>query len=150
MAAAPTVGVVGMRALSRDIQKMTADRGPLNTAMKAAGREAAEPVAAVTRSTLPQVSGRLAGDVRVGATRTGASVRMGRASVRYAGWIEFGGTRKAPHTSTRDYSPRGRYLFPAAVQTASLSAGLYSRAVTTAFNNYRWSNETTNPEAIRD
>jgi hypothetical protein len=150
MAATPTVGVVGMRALSRDIQKMTADRGPLNTAMKAAGREAAEPVAAVTRSTLPQVSGRLAGDVRIGATRTGASVRMGRASIRYAGWVEFGGTRRNPHVSTRNYDPRGRYLFPAAVQTASLSARLYSQAVTNTFANYRWTNETNNPGAIHD
>ena len=156
MAQAPVVAVIGLRALNRDVQRLTDDRGPLNKLMAAAGRTAAEPVAAATRAALPQSTrpgaptGRLAGDVRVTAARSGAAVRMGRASIRYAGWVEFGGTRRAPHLSRRDYNPRGRYLFPAAVQLAARAARLYSEAVETGFANYPWTNTGTDPGGIHD
>jgi len=140
-APAAVAQVVGIRALARDLARMGEPGSPLLKAMVDAGRKAAEPVASVTRGTLPRVSGRLAGDVRVSATKTGATVRMGRASVRYAGWVEFGGTRKVPHRSTRDYQPRGRYLFPAAVLGAPLAASLYTKAVTEAVEHYPWTNE---------
>jgi len=133
--------VVGIRALAKDLARLGEPGGPLLKAMAAAGKAAAEPVAAVTRATLPQVSGRLAGDVRTSGTKTGASVRMGRASVRYAGWVEFGGTRKVPHMSRRDFQPRGRYLFPAAVMGAPLVASLYEKAVTQAVESFHWTNE---------
>jgi hypothetical protein len=140
MAQAPTVAVIGLKAFQRDVKRLTGDAGPLNKACSAAGRTAAAPVAAATRSALPQVSGRLAGDVRVSATRSGASVRMGRSSIRYAGWVEFGGHRHAPHESERAYDSRGRYMFPAAVQLASSSARLYSAALAKAFDSFGWSN----------
>jgi hypothetical protein len=150
MAQAPQVAVIGLRALNRDIQKLADDRGPLNKLMAQAGRRAAEPVAAVTRSTLPQDSGRLAGDVRVTGSRSGAGVRMGRASIRYAGWVEFGGHRKTPHGSTRPYQPRGRYLFPAAFQMAAVSADLYAAAVSTGFATYRWTNSGADGTTVHD
>lgn len=140
MAAQAQVQVVGLRALNRDLKRMTGDTGPLYKALAAAGRAAAEPVAAVTRSTLPQVSGRLAGDVRVTASRSGAAVRMGRSSLRYAGWVEFGGHRKTPHQSFRDFNPRGRYLFPAAVQLASVAARRYTDATNRALEQFPWTN----------
>jgi hypothetical protein len=150
MATAPQVSIVGMRALRRDISKMTADAGPLYAALRAAGRTAAEPVAAVTRSALPQVSGHLAGDVRVTATKSGAGVRMGRASLRYAPWIEFGGRRKTPHESFRAYDPRGRYLFPSAIQLQAVSARLYANAVQNALDHFQWTNETADPGGVHD
>jgi hypothetical protein len=151
MAQAPVVALDGMRALRRDIIKMGEPGGPLLRQMVEAGRTAAEPIAGVTRSALPQVSGRLAGDVRVGATRTGASVREGRNAIRYAGWVEFGGHRRAPHESSRQYDPRGRYLFPHAIQLASRAAQLYSDAVQTALDNYHWTNpDTATPESVHD
>jgi len=137
--------VVGIRALAKDLKALGDPGGPLLKAMVDAGRKAAEPVASVTRGTLPRDTGRLAGDVRVSATRTGATVRMGRASVRYAGWVEFGGTRKVPHVSHRDYQPRGRYLFPAAVMGAPLVASLYTKAVTEAVEGFHWTNEGDSP-----
>ena len=146
MAATPTVGVIGMRALQRDLAKLTDNTGLLYKALRQAGLTAAEPVAAVTRSTLPQsdrrgaIPGRLAGDVRVTASRSGAAVRMGRASLRYAGWVEFGGHRRAPHESSRDYSPRGRYLFPAALQMAPEAARLYAAATEKAVSDFPWTN----------
>jgi hypothetical protein len=137
---APTVAVVGMAALRRDITRLCADGGPLNKALSAAARTGAEPVAAAARSALPQVSGRLAGDVRVTASRTGAAVRMGRTSLRYAGWVEFGGRRRVPHDSVRPYDPRGRYLFPHAVQLASVSARLYAAGAQKAIDGFAWTN----------
>jgi hypothetical protein len=144
---APVVGVVGMSALRRDFARMTSNTGPLYKAMRQAGREAAEPVAAETRSRLPQSNratvtpGRLANDVRVTATKTGAGVRMGRASIRYAGWVEFGGTRRVPHVSSRQYYSNGRYLFPAARRLAGTSKGLYETSISHMLSGFRWTNE---------
>jgi len=148
--AAPTVAVVGMAALRRDIRRMSDDQaGPLYAAIKAAGRAAADPVAARASSSVARDTGALAGSIRVSATRTGAAVRMGRATVPYAGWVEFGGTR--PDGSERTYMPAGRYLFPAAQGLAPVSAEAYARAMSTVFNSDRvWTNTTDNPEAIHD
>jgi hypothetical protein len=137
--------VVGLRALVRDANRLCADAGPLNTALKAAGRAAAEPVAAQTRSSLPDVTGQLKGSVRVGATRSGASVRMGGSTVPYAGPVEFGG-----YPGNRPFHSEGRYLFPAARTWASTSAELYSAAAQRAFDSFGWSNETTNAQAVHD
>ena len=145
MAQAPQVAIVGMKALNRDLGRLCGQRGPLNKALAAAGRAAAEPVAAATRSRLPQVSGRLAGDVRVTATRSGAAVRMGRANLRYAGWVEFGGRRRVPHQSQRDYDSRGRYLFPAALNLAGQVAQRYSTATQTAIDAFGWTNTGSDP-----
>jgi hypothetical protein len=150
MAATAEVGVVGLTALNRDLKRLAADTGPLNKAMADAGRRAVEPIAVFARSTLPQVSGRLAGDVRVTASRSGAAVRMGRASIRYAGWVEFGGHRMVPWESQRDYQPLGRYLFPAARQLAAVAAADYSAAVTAALNGFDWTNSHADPGSVHD
>jgi len=150
MATAPVVGVIGMKAFLRDVAKLSSDNGPLLKQFRQAGMTAAEPVAAVTRSSLPQVTGRLAGDVRVSATKTGASVRMGRGTVRYAGWVDFGGTRRNPRVSSRPYDPRGRYLFPAGVQLAAVSSRLYSEAVQRAVDGYQWTNPGSDGAEIHD
>jgi hypothetical protein len=141
----PTVDVVGLRALVRDANRLCEDAGPLNTALKAAGRAAAEPVAAATRSSLHDVTGHLKGSVRVGATRAGASVRMGSAALPYAGPAEFGG-----YPGDRPYHGSGNYLFPAARTWASTAAELYSAAAQRAFDNFAWSNETTSAGAVHD
>jgi hypothetical protein len=145
-APAPVVQVVGMAALRRDVARLTGTNSTLNALLSAAGREALQPVADWTKAALPQADptpGRLAGDVRVTASRTGAAVRMGRASIRYAGWVEFGGTRRVPVFSSRDYDPRGRYLWPAARQLAGESARLYTAAVTKGLDGFDWTNEGT-------
>jgi hypothetical protein len=149
MASAPVVGVVGMRALARDLAKLTSDRGALYKALSSAAKSAANPVAAQAKShmqsdTTPNARGpHLVDDIRTSGTRTGASIRMGRNRVRWAGWVEFGGTRRTPRTSTRDYRPQGRYLWPAARQLAGQAATLYSQATEEAVSSFRWSNEGT-------
>jgi hypothetical protein len=148
--AEPTVEVVGMAALRRDVRRLSADQqGPIYAAIKDAGRRAATPVAAKTRAAVPHDRGTLASSVRISSTRTGAAVRMGRAKVPYAGWIEFGGTR--PDGSSRAFVPGGRYLFPAAQGLASVSAALYSEAIGRELTDPAlWTNTTDNPGGVHD
>ena len=143
MAAAkdPVVAIVGIKALTRDINKLTDDeRGPLFKAIQAAGKTAADPVAAATRSALPtsdrdtRDAGKLAGSVRSSGTRTGATVRMGSKAVPWAGWVEFGGKRRRPHLSQREFVKDGRYMFPAARGLAERSEQLYSAAMSKVFD----------------
>jgi hypothetical protein len=141
----PTVDVVGLRALVRDANRLCADAGPLNKALSAAGKQAAEPVAAQARSSYPQVTGRLAGSVRTSGTRSGASIRAGSASVPWAGPVDFGG-----YPAGRAYVTNGRYLFPAATALATQAAELYSAGAQKAFDSFPWSNETTTAEAVHD
>jgi hypothetical protein len=145
MAQVPTVAVVGMRALRRDVTRLTGDAGPLNKALSEAGRKAATPVMAAVLEVLPRDTGTLAGDVRVTASRTGAAVRMGRAAIRYAGPVEFGGW-----PAGREFLPDGRYLFPAAKQLAQTVGTLYSEGTQRALDAFGWSNETNNAEAVHD
>jgi hypothetical protein len=150
MAQAPTVAMVGLNALKRDLVRAAGDRGPINAALSQAGQRAAQPVADVARSRLPQTTGRLAGDVRVTGTRSGGTIRMGRASIRYAGWVEFGGHRRAPHESARDYTPQGRYLFPAARGMAPQVVALYTAALQQSLDGLPWTNSTTDGAAVHD
>jgi hypothetical protein len=136
----PTVDVIGLRALLRDANRLCADAGPLNAALSQAGKTAAAPVAEQARGDYPEVSGDLAGSVRVTGTRSGAAVRVGRASVPYAGPYDFGGWPKG-----RQFIPTGRVLWPAASQLASEAATLYSEAAQHAFDSFGWTNEGNEP-----
>jgi hypothetical protein len=146
MAQAPEVQVVGLRALMRDLARAAnPDAGALLDAMKKAGRTAVEPVAAAVQSTVPKASGALSGSVRVSATRTGAAVRMGRASVPYAGPVDFGGW-----PDDREYIAGGRYLFPAAEGLAPKSAQLYNDGMQRALDSFNWTNTTSDGAAVHD
>jgi hypothetical protein len=137
------VEVVGMAALGRDVSRLCSKSGYLESALATAALPAVEPVASATRGALPQHSGRLAGSVRTSKTRTGAKAVMGGSGLRYAGWVEFGGHRKAPHESTRPYQSRGRYLFPAAASLASVAVQRYSEGTQKALDGFAWTNEGT-------
>jgi hypothetical protein len=156
---APVVGLVGLAALRRDIAKMTDEtRGTLYEAIKSAGRELAEPVAARTVSTLPTSGldgtqwhrpGALKGSVRVYATRSGAGVRMGSKAIPYAGWVEFGGSR--PDGSERTFFSDGRYMFNAARSMQMAAAEKYSAALQRALERTGlWTNEGTDPGGVHD
>jgi hypothetical protein len=146
MPAEPTVAVVGLRALARDIGRAGEVASPLNHVLSEAGMAAAGPVAERARSTYPVGNtGALAGDVRVTAARTGGTVRVGRAKVPYAGPVDFGG-----YPGDREYVADGRYLYPAAAGLGEQSAELYTAALARGFDNFAWSNEASAPEAIHD
>lgn len=150
MAQAPLVAVVGLAALRRDLNRMGTDlNSPLYAVLKAGAQAAADPIASRARSSLPHLSGRLAGDVRVSTTKTGATIRMGRRSIPYAGWIEFGGSR--PDGSERPYLPNGRYLFPSAQSLATQAAATYTVALEKVLNSgLVWTNTGTNPGSVHD
>ena len=139
---ADAVTVVGVDALAADFVKLCAKTGPLNKALADAGVAALNPVAAATRSAVPQDSGRLAGDVKVDATWSGAVVRMGSPSIRYAGFVDFGGTRKAPHASTRPYLTQGRFMWPHALDVAGKAGPVVEAATTKALAAYNWTQAT--------
>jgi hypothetical protein len=144
--AAPTVEVVGLKALAKDLARMSDPRaGALLAVMKEAGRQAAMPVADATRNALPHESGTLAGDVRVTTSRSGAAVRMGRKSVPYAGAVDFGGW-----PGGREYIPTGRYLFPAADRLSATAAHLYESAIKAGVDHFVWTNKSANPGEIHD
>ena len=135
-----------MSALRRDMTRLGADIGPLNKALAAAGKMAAEPIAGAVRSSVPQGdTGRLSGSVRVTGSKSGAAVRMGRASAPYAGPVDFGGWPEG-----REYVADGRYLFPAASGLAEQAASLYSQATQRALDAFDWTNETDNAGAVHD
>jgi hypothetical protein len=127
-----------MAALRRDMVRLGADIGPLNKALAAAGKAAAEPVAAAAREALPRDSGALSGTVRVSGTKSGASVRMGSKSVPYAGPVDFGGW-----PGEREFITNGRYLFPAAQGLVESVGALYSAATQRALDAFTWTNEGT-------
>lgn len=77
--------------------------------------EVAVMVADEAAQRVPVQTGRLRDSIRPRSTQTEGIVVMGRASVPYAGWIEFGG-RIAPRGTVieRPFIREGRYLLPAA------------------------------------
>jgi hypothetical protein len=75
-----------LAALTRDLQKLGASLDDLKTVFGSVAREGAE----IASSFAPKKSGRLAGDVRGNRAKNKAVITAGRASVRYAGPINYG------------------------------------------------------------
>jgi hypothetical protein len=95
------------------------------------GRVAARRASA-TRARVPHRSGRMAASVVSGAGRERAYLGYD-GSARYAGWVDFGGTRGRPYVRT------GRYLFPtafAAVESPLEGAG--EEAARDEIRRMRW------------
>jgi hypothetical protein len=138
----PVVQVIGLRALFRDLTKMSDPAaGVLAKAMSAAGKDAFTPVATELAAAYPHRSGRLAASVRVTSSRTGAAIRVGKKAVPYAGPVDFGG-----YPAGREYLKDGRYLYPTVRRHTAAAVVEYERAVTAAVNTYAWTNESNNPK----
>jgi hypothetical protein len=143
---APLVSVVGLKALQKDLRRMSDPRaGDLAKAMAQAGKAAMAPVAEAVRGAYPSVSGRLAGTVRVTGSRTGAAVRVGKKTVPYAGPVDFGGWPKS-----RPFVKSGRYLYPTAESMTGATVAKYEQAVAHLVETFPWSNTTTNPGGVHD
>jgi len=158
---APAVQIKGLTALRKDVDAMTKDdKGPLFNAMKRAGYQAVQPIVPAARTRIPTSSrrpgrthqpGALANSIRASAYRSGAAVRMGGKPVPFAGWMEFGGLRRRPFPSSREFVKGGRYLFPAARGLADKAADEYTRAINEVFGSGRvWTNTTSSPGAVHD
>lgn len=115
---APVFKVEGGRELRRTLKAAEVDLADL----KDAHQRAADVVTPVARSEAPVgLTGRLAGSVRSGSTRTAALIRAGGAGVPYAGVQEFGWPARN--------IPASPYIVPAAKQTQPTWVGVYQRAV---------------------
>ncbi|HSS09738.1 MAG TPA: hypothetical protein VLL25_07630 [Acidimicrobiales bacterium] len=133
MAQMPTVEVVGLKGLRRDLIKIADD--DIVKAFVDAGLKVAEPLVARIRAVLPFDTGELSGSARAAKVRTGATIRVGSARVPYAGPTEFGG-----YPGSRPFMAGGRYIFPTAAAYAQTAVDTYTQAVNDIFANYRWSN----------
>jgi hypothetical protein len=73
-------------------------------------------VAALARSKMPSRSGRARASVKAGVSGNNAYVQGGKASVRYYGWLDYGGTLRPTGnrrgTQHRPVVRKGRYLYP--------------------------------------
>lgn len=144
------VEVIGLKALARDIKKMSGS-DDLLAQMREAARQATEPVATAIREALPRSdtdhAGRLAGNVRTTATRTGSAIRMGSAAIKYAGPVEFGG-----YPGDREFVADGRYMFPTArsANLSAIAAAKYSTALERTIDGYAWTNTTTEGDKVHE
>lgn len=153
--AKPMVEIAGLKELRRDL--LALDKEYFAKAMVEAGMSVAEPIASAIRGALPHKSGRLAGSVRVGKVRTGATIRTGTKAIPYGGPVEFGGYPRPAVLSARanrrgnvpaslltgryggrPYQRGGRYIFPTAKAMTSAAEAKYSTAVEGAINRYPW------------
>jgi hypothetical protein len=76
---------------------------------------------------------------------------MGSKAVPWAGWVEFGGTRRRPRVSERPFVKSGRYLFPASRALSSRAASSYSDALNQVFAaSGVWTNTTDNGASVHD
>ena len=147
MAQAPLAQVVGLKALIKDLSKMTDPRsGAMVKAMVAAGKQSMDPIANAVRSAYPSDSGNLRGSVRQSGTRTGAVVRVGsKAKVPYAGPVDFGG-----YPGDRPFIADGRYLYPTAKTLLSAAVHAYEQAIGHVCDSFAYSNPTQNPGSVHD
>src|SRR5262245_10148527 len=111
--AAPVVRVEGARELRRTLKKAGDDLADLRDLH----RQVAGVIVPVATAGAPHLTGRLAGSLRTGATKTQAIVRAGSAAVPYAGVQEWGWPR-------RRIRPQP-FVVPAAHETEPRWTGIY-------------------------
>lgn len=87
MSTDPTIKVEGLNEYVRDLKRLDPE---LVSEIKAVNRELAEDVAAAARTEAPRLAGTLIESIRAGATQRSGTVKVGKASVPYAGPIHFG------------------------------------------------------------
>ena len=139
------VDVIGLRALIRDLKSMGDAGSSVLKELQAAGRRAAEPVAAAVSAALPKVdvpgehghpAGTIAATTRILGTKSGAKVAVGSKRLPYAGPLEFGGWPPG-----RNIVSAGRYIFPAAVGPAAAAGSVYADGIQRALDGFSWTNE---------
>lgn len=110
----PAVRVEGLRELRKALGQIDKDLPKqLRKRFKAIGDE----VAADARRTMPVDTGKARASVRSGVSGNNAYVQIGKKTVPYAAWLDFGGvlkpTGRRRNRIVRQRRPRGRYLYPA-------------------------------------
>jgi phage gpG-like protein len=102
--------------------------------------EVADKAASAARARMPHRSGALAASVTSGREDEKAIVGMGGSNVPYAGWIEFGGSRRGRGggLAERAYIGRGRYLYPAAFSAEPMLVAAGTDAADDEIRRFRW------------
>lgn len=108
------VSVEGLAELRRALGRVSPE---LPKTLRAKLKPIGDRIAGRARSKMPKRTGRAAGSVKSGVSGNRAYVQIGKASVPYAAWLDFGGTLHpvgGRHgTQRRPMIPGGRYLYPA-------------------------------------
>ncbi len=99
-----TIRIDGLRELSRALKQL---EDGLQKEIGTVFKGAATKVASIAKGRINSRSGRLAGSITPFGTQRQAGVRMGKASIPYAGPYEFGGYPKG-----RPFMAEGRAIYP--------------------------------------
>lgn len=91
----------------------------------------ASKVADTVRGTVPYLSGAMAASVFSEPIGDGSQVGYD-GSARYAGWVDFGGTRG------RDWVPEGRYLYPVVGRAEPLLEAAAQRSAIDEIRSMQW------------
>jgi hypothetical protein len=114
VASSDAVRVEGLKELRRALGRI--DKS-LQKSLRGRLKNVGDKVAALARSKMPSLSGKARSSVKAGVSGNNAYVQGGRASVRYYGWLDYGGTLKPTGrrrgTQHRPVVRKGRYLYPA-------------------------------------
>jgi len=125
-----SVDVKGLSQLKAGTEVLTERIG--ETAGERLGR-VADQAGGDVRAAVPRRTGRFAASVqsKLAKSEKRASVRVG-GRLPYAGWLEFGGTRGRP------YMPRGRWLYPIALDAEPQVVHAADRAAKDEIGRMRW------------
>lgn len=106
------VHIEGLRDLRRGLSVMDKE---LAKELRRELKKVAEVGARAAKAAVPKRSGKWASKITAGATQQSAYVTWGRATVPYAGWMEWGGKKAQPRggVAVRPRSGDGHYVHPA-------------------------------------
>ena len=121
--------VHGVDELFRDTEKLA---GRIADVTPEQFERIAQLAVATVRAKVPKRTGQFASTVRASKTKRAVLVRMGKAKVPYAGWLEFGGTRGRP------YVPGGRWLYPTAFDMEPQLVAIANRTAHDEIRSTHW------------
>ena len=126
--------VDGVAKLETKISEMAPDRFD----------EIAEIATSAVRVKMPRRSGKLAASVRKGRRKNAVLVRVGKAKVPYAGWIEYGGNRvgRGGGIASRPIVKGGRYLYPTALELQPQLIKVANQGAKDEIKEMRWERPT--------
>lgn len=126
--------VHGLAELKRDLKRLGHEDVPKR--FKAANKSAADVVAQAAAAKAPSRTGKLRASIRALGQAKQGLVKMGKASLPYAGWIEFGGNIKYG-TIKRTFIKQGRYLFPTLQAKQEQVLGIYELELEKALRSFQ-------------
>jgi len=109
----PAISVEGLKEVIRDFKRVGDVELPKE--LKALHKDLSSKVASRASANAPVKTGKLKATIRgLGSQRYGV-VKEGKASIPYAGWVDFGGNKRGRGggIQSRPYLSNGRIIYPA-------------------------------------